>query len=76
MLTMYDRKKVNDVDQYQIYYETEDEKWVDEAKTDATLRAWTDRTRNVVYRRIKHFSGYMLAAGFADFNWGDGDVGY
>jgi hypothetical protein len=76
ILTMYDRRKVNDVDQYQIYYETEDEKWVDEAKTDPTLRAWTDRTRNVVYRRIKHFSGYMLAAGLTAFIWEGGDAGY
>jgi len=43
-------------------------KWIDESKYDPTLRAWTDRGGNRVSRRIKHFSGYNVTAGFMDIS--------
>jgi hypothetical protein len=35
---------------------------VDESLTDASLRTMTDRTNSVVFRRIKHFSGYIVSS--------------
>jgi hypothetical protein len=40
--------------------------WVDEALVDPTMKAWTDPVTNSVTRRIKHFSGYNVTAGFVD----------
>jgi hypothetical protein len=34
---------------------------VDESVADPSLRTATDRTNSVVFRRIKHFSGYIIA---------------
>lgn len=34
---------------------------VDESLADPSLRTTTDRSNRVVYRRIKHFSGYIIA---------------
>jgi hypothetical protein len=34
---------------------------VDESLADASLRTMTDRNNSVVFRRIKHFSGYIVA---------------
>lgn len=34
---------------------------VDESLTDPDLTAYVDRSANVVFRRIKHFSGYLVA---------------
>jgi hypothetical protein len=39
---------------------------VDESKVDPDLQSFIDRDASVVFRRIKHFSGYLVAAGFAD----------
>ena len=33
----------------------------DESLTDPELQAYVDRSANVVFRRIKHFSGYLVA---------------
>lgn len=33
---------------------------VNEAATDSTLKTYVDLTRNVVFRRVKHFSGYIV----------------
>lgn len=33
----------------------------DESLTDPDLQAYVDRSANVVFRRIKHFSGYLVA---------------
>lgn len=33
----------------------------DESRSDASLRSNVDRQNNVVFRRIKHFSGYVVA---------------
>ena len=40
--------------------------WVDEGLADPTMRAWTNPVTNSVTRRIKHFSGYNVTAGFVD----------
>jgi hypothetical protein len=34
---------------------------IDESKTDASLTTIIDRTHNTIWRRIKHFSGYLIA---------------
>ncbi len=34
---------------------------VDESASDAQLKSYVDRRANVVFRRIKHFSGYVVA---------------
>ena len=49
--------------------------WVDESLIDPTLRAWLDPLHNSVVRRIKHFSGYMVAAANSDMG-GFGDASY
>ena len=40
--------------------------WVDESLEDPTMKAWTNPVTNSVTRRIKHFSGYNVTAGFVD----------
>ena len=37
---------------------------VDESKTDASLRTYTDKATGRVSRRLKHFSGYTVIVGF------------
>lgn len=39
---------------------------VDESLTDADLRSFVDSENKVVFRRIKHFSGYILNNGLVD----------
>ena len=39
--------------------------WIDESITDATLETRADGRNGRVYRRIKHFSGYLVTAGRA-----------
>ncbi|MDB4878757.1 MAG: hypothetical protein JWL60_203 [Gemmatimonadetes bacterium] len=39
---------------------------VDESLTDRSLRTHVDKKSKVAYRQIKHFSGFILNAGFAD----------
>ena len=63
ILAIYDRKPLESED-YRILWETKSGKLIDEAATDPTLRAYVDRRDNTVYRRIKHFSGYLVSAGF------------
>lgn len=42
-------------------------KCIDEARGDRDLKTFVDRDADVVFRRIKHFSGYVVAErGFAD----------
>jgi hypothetical protein len=74
-ISMYDRKPLHDMAAYNIVWCDGQGQCVDEAATDPTLRAWVDRPHNAVLRRIKHFSGYMITAAFADFG-GFGDVAY
>jgi hypothetical protein len=39
---------------------------VDESKTDSDLQSYVDKDADVVFRRIKHFSGYILGGDFAE----------
>jgi hypothetical protein len=39
---------------------------VNDAVSDATLRTYVDTRSGVSFRRIKHFTGYSVGAGFAD----------
>jgi hypothetical protein len=77
ILSLYDQKRIHDLDDYNILYDAGSPTgWIDEELTDPTLHAWIDRPSNSVSRRIKHFSGYMLAAGFAGGMGGFSDASY
>lgn len=77
ILSLHDQKRIHDVEDYHILYDAGGSTgWIDEATTDPTLHAWIDRPTNSVSRRIKHFSGYMLAAGFTGGMGGFGDASY
>ena len=39
---------------------------VDEAKTDPDMQSYIDHEASVVFRRIKHFSGYVIGGGESD----------
>ena len=39
---------------------------IDESLTDRTLVTLVDQRTNIVYRRIKHFSGYILSSGLVE----------
>ena len=34
---------------------------IDESRSDRDLASFVDRQANVVFRRVKHFSGYLVA---------------
>ena len=42
--------------------------WIDESKLDASLRARTYQSGNLVARRLKHFSDYYLWVGLGSYN--------
>ena len=44
-----------------LYCPTGSGKCVNEALTDPSLTSYVDRTQNLVFRRVKHFSGYVIA---------------
>lgn len=70
ILAFHDKQNLRDTN-YNILYEAPgDSVWVDESVSDPTLRAWVDAVHKTVYRRVKHFSGYMLNAGFTDMTGG------
>lgn len=73
VLSLHSQRKLHDLQAYNILYNTDADNWVDESLTDPTLRAWLDPLHNSVYRRVKHFSGYMVAAGMDS---GMGGIGY
>lgn len=77
ILSLHDQKRIHDLEDYNIlYYAGAQLGWINEESTDPTLHAWIDRPTNSVSRRIKHFSGYMLAAGFMDGMGGLSDASY
>lgn len=76
ILSLHSQKRLHDLDAYNILYNVEDNTWIDESLTDPTLRAWLDPLHNSVYRRVKHFSGYMVAAGIGGGMGGLGDASY
>jgi hypothetical protein len=65
ILSLHSNRRLRDLDAYNILYCRGSDKYVDESLSDPTLRAWLDPLHNSVVRRVKHFSGYMVAAGFA-----------
>jgi hypothetical protein len=73
VLSLYAEKKLHDLSQYNILYNAGPGLWVDEALSDPTLRAWLDPQHNSVVRRVKHFSGYMVAAAYSGLG-GMGDA--
>lgn len=76
ILSLHDQRKLHSVNDYKILYDAgQDIGWVDEELTDPTLHAWIDTFTNSVSRRVKHFSGYMLASGFTGMG-GIGDASY
>jgi hypothetical protein len=70
ILSLHDHRRIHDLDAYSILYDGPNG-WVDESLTDATLRAWIDPLHNSVVRRVKHFSGYMVAAAYGMGGMGD-----
>lgn len=64
-LFMFTRQARKEARQFKIYYcaddSIEDEKCVDESLTDRDLRTYVDPSSSVIFRRIKHFSGYLVA---------------
>jgi hypothetical protein len=72
ILSLHDQKKVHSVNDYTILYDAGGSiGWVNEELTDPTLHAWVDPFTNSVSRRVKHFSGYMLASGYTTGGLGD-----
>jgi hypothetical protein len=78
ILSLHDQRRLHDLDDYTILYYADDSRgWVNEELTDPTLHAWLNWFDNSVSRRIKHFSGYMLASGFTRGDLGGiGDASY
>ena len=72
VLSLHTNRTLHTANAYNILYDAGDG-YVDESITDPTLRAWLDPLHNAVYRRVKHFSGYMVAAAFMG---GMGDAAY
>jgi hypothetical protein len=65
VLSLHDQRRLHDLGSYSILYDAGPGiGWIDESATDPTLHAWINYLTNSVSRRIKHFSGYMLAAGY------------
>jgi hypothetical protein len=58
------------------YCSTDHGKCVDESKTDRDLVTQVDKRKNVVFRRIKHFSGYVVAERYGPAVDSFGLVGY
>jgi hypothetical protein len=75
ILSLHDRQRIHALDDYKILYDAGAGGWIDESLTDPTLRAWIDPLHNSIVRRVKHFSGYMVAAG-VEGRGGMGDASY
>lgn len=77
ILSLHDQRRLRDASGYSILYYGGDAGWVDEELKDPTLHAWINYVTNSVSRRIKHFSGYMLASGYVGGGMGGiGDASY
>jgi len=74
ILSLHTQKRLHELDAYSILYDSGNG-WVDESLADPTLRAWLDPLHNSIYRRVKHFSGYMVAAAFLGLGGSD-DASY
>ena len=51
-----------------LWFDEQAGQWVDESEADPSLRARTNQSGNMVSRRLKHFSLYMIWAGFGSYN--------
>ena len=62
-LYMFTRHAKKDAKTFKIYYCSDDVdgKCIDESLTDRDLRTYADPAYSVIFRRIKHFSGYLVA---------------
>jgi hypothetical protein len=65
-LTLHDKKQISDQLNYAILWQSPLQGWVDESATDPTLKAYVSKNENTVYRRLKHFSGYLVSASLSD----------
>src|SRR5438045_4773707 len=75
VLSLHGARKLHALSVYKILSNCSTTIWVDESLTDPTLHAWLDPQRNSLVRRVKHFSGYMVAAAYSDLG-GMGDASY
>ena len=77
ILGLHDHKRIRNTDSYQMLYNAPGTTtWIDESKTDPTLKAWLNAPTNTVLQRIKHFSGYMVTAVYGSSMGGMGDASY
>ena len=78
ILSLHDHRRIRELSDYNILYDAGGALgFIDESLTDKTLHAWIDPLHNSVVRRVKHFSGYMVAAGALDSGLGGmGDASY
>ena len=78
ILSLHDHRRIRELSKYNILYDAGGSLgFIDESLTDKTLRAWIDPLHNSVVRRVKHFSGYMVAAAALDSGLGGmGDASY
>ena len=74
-LYLHGQKRIHELSAYSILYCSDTDGWIDESLTDPTLRARIDSKNNSVFRRVKHFSGYMVAAAYSDLG-GMSDASY
>lgn len=51
-----------------LWHNTQSGQWIDESVTDASLRARTIQSGNLVVRRLKHFSDYSIWSGLGSYN--------
>ena len=65
ILSLHGNKKLKDLEPYSILYNSDAGTWIDESLADPTLQSWVDQQHNSVVRRVKHFSGYMVAAAYS-----------
>lgn len=75
VLSLHDHRELLEQDAYSILYNPDGTNtWIDESLTDPTLCAWIDLAHNSVYRRVKHFSGYLVSAAYSDNSGGFGNA--
>ena len=75
-LTLKDSKGVDEDLYYAIlWYDHSVNAWVDESVSDSTLEAHANKSGNMVTRRLKHFSEYLLESDFGSYNVTSGLVG-
>jgi hypothetical protein len=70
VLSLSQHQPLGASDDYRILSQVAGGPWVDESVADPTLRTWVDRDSRSVFRRIKHFSGYLVAGGLLDLDGG------